>query len=148
MTTSYAQKLKDPRWQKLRLEILNRAKWACEHCGSKENTLHVHHSFYEFSREPWDYPPFSLKVLCENCHEHAEWVRSWLKRFLFSDELAVQDSVYELLLSLDNYPARDRGEVAKCLADLIRSVVKLDQDGIQSVMQKLLLIPLAKDHAE
>lgn len=68
---SYSEKLKDPRWQKMRLEILNRDEWACRCCGAKEKTLHVHHVHYNQSAEgPWDYPSTSLVTLCVDCHEY------------------------------------------------------------------------------
>ena len=65
----YAQKLKDPRWQKKRLEILNRDEWTCQLCGSTTDTLAVHHKRYLIDTEPWDYPNKLLITLCETCHE-------------------------------------------------------------------------------
>lgn len=66
---SYWQKLKDPRWQKRRLEILNEAEFACEICGDTESTLHVHHLKYDKGKEPWEYGSEWLACLCESCHE-------------------------------------------------------------------------------
>lgn len=66
----YAQKLKDPRWQKKRLEIFERDKWTCQLCESTKDTLTVHHKRYLFNTEPWDYPNKLLITLCETCHEH------------------------------------------------------------------------------
>lgn len=66
---TYFEKLKDPRWQKKRLEILEAANWSCEDCGGKKNTLHVHHCYYEFGRDPWEYDRDTLMALCEECHE-------------------------------------------------------------------------------
>jgi len=66
---SYAEKLKDPRWQKKRLEILERDEWKCMSCGDKENTLHVHHIFYFPGKEPWDVHNGFLITLCEKCHK-------------------------------------------------------------------------------
>lgn len=68
-SVSYAQKLKDPRWQKKRLEALESKGWSCEMCSGKDETLHVHHRQYFKGREPWDYEPGQLAVLCETCHE-------------------------------------------------------------------------------
>jgi cytochrome c553 len=65
----YAQKLKDPRWQKKRLEILERDEWTCQLCGSTTDTLAVHHKRYLIDTEPWDYPNKLLITLCETCHE-------------------------------------------------------------------------------
>lgn len=73
--TSYADKFKDARWQKKRLEVLTDADWTCEECGTKsqENgaTMNVHHKFYGFAkkRDPWEYESFELMALCEDCHK-------------------------------------------------------------------------------
>jgi hypothetical protein len=69
---TYSEKLKDPRWQKKRLEILQRDEWICQNCGDDESTLHVHHKWYEPGNEPWDYPPEALITLCEDCHQREE----------------------------------------------------------------------------
>ena len=66
---TYSEKLKDPRWQRMRLKILERDSWKCRWCDEADNTLHVHHTYYERGKEPWDYPPESLLTLCENCHQ-------------------------------------------------------------------------------
>ena len=66
---SYSTKLKDPRWQRKRLEILSRDEWACSLCHSKVDTLAVHHKDYIPNVEPWDYPNDLLLTLCEDCHE-------------------------------------------------------------------------------
>lgn len=67
---TYAEKLKDPRWQKKRLEILERDKWCCQRCLDGENTLHVHHLRYFPGRDPWDYDNKLLITLCAECHEN------------------------------------------------------------------------------
>lgn len=69
---TYSEKLRDPRWQKRRLEILNRDGWACQFCGDKTNTLHVHHYFYHAGMEPWESTELDLVTLCESCHDYAE----------------------------------------------------------------------------
>jgi hypothetical protein len=65
---NYSEKLKDPRWQKLRLEIFERDNWTCQVCCLTTKTLAVHHSYYIAGCEPWDYPVQSLITLCEDCH--------------------------------------------------------------------------------
>jgi len=67
--SNYSEKLKDPRWQKKRLEVLERDNWKCQNCGDEESTLAVHHLYYEKGKEPWDYPLEAFKTLCEVCHE-------------------------------------------------------------------------------
>ena len=65
---SYAEKLKDPRWQKKRLEILERDGWACCRCSTKSKPLHVHHVIYIGKMDPWEYDGKYLATLCEDCH--------------------------------------------------------------------------------
>jgi hypothetical protein len=69
--SNYRELLKDPRWQKKRLFILERDGWQCQFCPDKESTLHVHHTKY-FPGDPWDTPDGYLVTLCESCHESEE----------------------------------------------------------------------------
>ena len=69
MVSNYSEKLKDPRWQKKRLQILERDDWTCQICHDTESTLVVHHRMYLPDTEPWDYPDELLVTLCEDCHE-------------------------------------------------------------------------------
>ena len=65
----YSEKLRDPRWQKKRLEIFNRDDWRCMKCGDATSTLHVHHTIeYIHGLEPWDYPNETLLTVCWSCH--------------------------------------------------------------------------------
>lgn len=77
---TYAEKLKDPRWQKMRLKVLERDEFECSLCKSAENTLHVHHRYYEKGKCPWEYPEDSLQTLCSECHEQTEKALGKLKR--------------------------------------------------------------------
>ena len=69
---AYIEKLRDPRWQKLRLQKLEAAGWACQWCGSTGKNLQIEHGYYARGLEPWEYPPESLWVLCGDCHESTE----------------------------------------------------------------------------
>jgi hypothetical protein len=64
---TYSDKLRDPRWQKKRLEILERDGWACTCCEEPRKTLHVHHKKY--NSNPWDADDNDLVTLCEGCHK-------------------------------------------------------------------------------
>lgn len=68
----YSTKLKNPKWQKKRLEILNRDNFTCQSCFDTETTLHVHHLHYFPNKEPWDISSDYLITLCENCHQWEE----------------------------------------------------------------------------
>lgn len=63
---NYAEKLKDPRWQKKRLEVFQRDDFTCRYCQDKNTTLHVHHM--EYAGNPWDVDINKLITLCEDCH--------------------------------------------------------------------------------
>lgn len=80
MKRSYSEKLKDPRWQKKRLEIMQRDNFQCQACCDDKETLHVHHSYYEKGKEPWEYPDDSMRCLCEVCHTHMANVERYLLR--------------------------------------------------------------------
>jgi len=85
---TYSEKLKDPRWQRRRLEVLEAANWTCQDCLSTDRTLHVHHNFYRSRTEPWNYPDHALRVVCNECHETAEHQRREFKELteaLFED---------------------------------------------------------------
>jgi len=81
---TYQEKLKDPRWQKKRLEILERDGWMCRQCYDKTKTLHVHHRWYNAELEPWEYEDRVLITLCEDCHKE-EPDKSKIRRLLLED---------------------------------------------------------------
>jgi hypothetical protein len=93
--TTYRELLRDPRWQKKRLETLESAAWACERCMDSESTLHVHHKRYVKGRMPWEYARWELAVLCETCHEveHEEKARrdELLLRLQLDGPLSIED---------------------------------------------------------
>lgn len=68
---TYAEMLKDPRWQKRKTEILTRDRFTCQLCGDTEKSLHVHHKYYLNNHLPWEYGDSALITLCEDCHS---WV--------------------------------------------------------------------------
>ena len=78
---TYQEKLKDPRWQKKRLEILQRDGFACTYCGDTRSTLHVHHVDY-VGENPWDAPEDCLISLCEDCHSVLHLPLTELERYL------------------------------------------------------------------
>lgn len=69
---TYSEKLRDPRWQKMRLQIMERDDFSCCGCGSRFKTLNVHHTHYLKRKMPWEYPADSLVTLCEDCHAEIE----------------------------------------------------------------------------
>lgn len=67
---TYSEKLKDPRWQKRRLTILERDEWHCQMCFDSETMLVVHHRYYTPGAQPWEYDDDALVTLCDNCHQY------------------------------------------------------------------------------
>ncbi len=60
----YAGYLQTAHWQRLRMQVLERAKYMCEGCGTKVH-LDIHHKTYSRrGEEELD----DLMALCRNCH--------------------------------------------------------------------------------
>lgn len=96
---TYSEKLKDPRWQKKRLEILQRDEFSCQSCFDDKSTLHVHHRIY-VPGEPWEIQNEFLVTLCESCHQRetdemseaiAELNKAAKSKFLSTDILSLAD---------------------------------------------------------
>jgi hypothetical protein len=102
--TSYSEKLRDPRWQKKRLCVMQRDGFACRDCGDEKSTLQVHHCHYE-KGGPWMTNERFLLTLCADCHEKRGELESDGKRalgFIFSNLSNASDdeSLRELILSM------------------------------------------------
>lgn len=95
---SYGDKLNDERWQTTRLRILERDAYACHGCGRR--AVQVHHTYYEYGLEPWEYPDDSLKSVCEPCHEKADALRVWLRSQIGLLSLSSQRRVFGYAESL------------------------------------------------
>lgn len=67
---TYAEMLKDPRWQKKRLEVMQRDGFRCQHCLREDKSLQVHHLVYHKGAKPWEYKNEELITLCERCHQN------------------------------------------------------------------------------
>jgi hypothetical protein len=97
---TYSDILKNPKWQKMRLEILNRDGFMCLDCGDTENELQVHHKIYTYGKKPWEYHPEEMITLCKNCHQDVTQLKRHIKtmidlEFLYSEPLfLLQDIVY------------------------------------------------------
>ena len=76
---TYWELLRHPSWQRKRLEVMERAGFKCEECGTDEVTLNVHHQYYTKGAKPWEYPDEALKCLCENCHQSRHAAQEELK---------------------------------------------------------------------
>lgn len=82
---TYAEKLKNPRWQKRRLYVMERDEWKCRVCGETKETLNVHH--LQYGKEPWDVPDDWLLTVCHRCHKYIETLQKNYIRFSPDDFL-------------------------------------------------------------
>ncbi len=80
MGATYGELLRDPRWQKCRLRVLERDGFACTECHDGKSELHVHHRYYAKGKAPWEYEDGALVTVCDTCHERAEEARKSLIR--------------------------------------------------------------------
>lgn len=104
----YSDKLRDPRWQKLRLEVMSQAFFTCEKCFDDKSPLHVHHNYYVSGREPWEYRTDSLSCLCENCHK-------------LEKESSTQTSEWEAAANLQLAMQRETNGEKPHVAEIVKS---------------------------
>lgn len=134
--SEYSKKLLDPRWQKLRLEVLASSDWKCAWCGnglSDGETLHVHHRQYFKGREPWEYEPGQLEVLCKGCHQ---------------DEHEKDDALLIVCSHVGRSLAVDRSFVASLILGLcgldLKNAISVDPDAM--LIGKIAAnIPVSRD---
>jgi len=100
---TYAEKLRDPRWQKKRLEIMQIARFECQSCGDETKTLNVHHKFYKKGAQPWDYNDEDLACLCEDCHKHEHDLKALLDK-LIAHETVCHETLIGFICGHLDYP--------------------------------------------
>lgn len=94
---TYSEKLKDPRWQKKRLKILERDEFACTMCGDDTTELHVHHKKY--NGEPWEAIDSELITVCKSCHQGIEFINEDYKHtgIIRSNKVTYRNGVINIL---------------------------------------------------
>ena len=101
---TYSEKLRDPRWQRKRLEIMQRDCWMCRNCDAEEKTLTVHHFLY--SGEPWETHDNLLITLCEDCHSERQELDSDSKLMLANLSSLMHNVEFrDFLISFSGYIA-------------------------------------------
>lgn len=83
---TYKEKLKDPKWQKKRLEILQRDEFKCCYCNDTETELQIHH--LKYTLEPWNAPNKDLITLCKHCH-------SLVSKYKSLDVIFIEKNYYD-----------------------------------------------------
>ena len=103
---TYLEKLKDPRWQKKRLEILQRDDFQCQCCGDTESEVHVHHTYYVFGKEVWEYDNETLITLCSSCHYQHTISQKRIKEIMRNiqyEQLYEFEKIIELCKNMNPY---------------------------------------------
>lgn len=101
---SYSEKLKDPRWQKMRLQIMERDLFTCVICKNSKETLNVHHRIYRKGRAPWEYDREELVTLCESCHLLTERLNDRIKEGMLNLSLIALEGLAAMLESTSKTP--------------------------------------------
>lgn len=119
----YSELLKDPKWQKKRLDIFNRDGWACRECDAKDQTLHVHHKQYTYGKPPWETSDEYLITLCESCHSIEESLKqnNLLHSFAKSGDMTCW-SLWKLINAMTFLKAHHPDEY-KSIKENIKSVI-------------------------
>lgn len=134
--SSYAEKLRDPRWQKKRLELLEAAGWQCSMlesgvCRNTVATLHVHHKLYLRNKDPWDYEDWAYSVLCEYCHKVVQQIMEDA-----SIAIAKSSSLSFVVNQLVNLKSDDNEELYDSLGrDLLKLSILLESENKRIVCE-------------
>ena len=98
--SKWSSAYRDSRWQKKRLEILNRDGFVCSECGASGDgvLLHVHHLYYDQGVAPWECVDESMLTLCDECHEKIHVLKKLLLGRLVSG-----NSLEGLMMELIGY---------------------------------------------
>lgn len=151
---TYSEKLKDPRWQKKRLEILSRDNFTCQSCFDKTSTLHLHHLDYISGNEPWEYPDEYLLTLCENCHKKVTEERTGHEKELiaqfrlklkdiFIQRCAVElfkelpaDNLHSIIFMLWEINIKYNGKLDLFVSDFYHSINETVNKQVQEILSK------------
>ena len=97
---------------------MQRADFACEDCGGKDDTLNIHHSYYEKGLMPWEYPDDALHCLCEFHHQRMALAQSFLLRQLSHSP----DEVFYLAMAI-NFAIQVGSTLSGCTIAIEKHVV-------------------------
>lgn len=126
VNSDYSIKLRNPKWQRRKSEIMLRDNFKCQICGDMENTLNVHHIRYVKGREPWEYDDNELITLCEKCHERRKSFDDINKRTvaLLSRGIMKEEIIGLLQCAIDAY---DNGN-ARAIEEMVKYVANCNKN--------------------
>lgn len=137
----YRERLRDPRWQQVRLRIFERDGFVCRCCGRGDEQLHAHHLFYRQGVAPWEYAHEELITLCDSCHEveHHEGDEAWrVLKSVAVNRGAFGGTVYDLADAIGvarTLSASDWAALSSCIATLLR--MRRNGKGLRDLARQL-----------
>lgn len=114
----YAEILKNPQWQKMRLQIMKRDNFTCRFCGNNQRELQVHHTLYYKGFKPWEYPERYYITLCSTCH-NKETSHRWTADKELSAALAQIGLSFSDIALLKDAIFEERAEIIAYLRDKV-----------------------------
>ncbi len=95
----FSAQYRHPKWQKLRLKVLERDKFKCRLCDDDKTQLHAHHINYKSGKRCWDYPVSDLITLCVPCHDCVgSMIKLLRKAMICRDEFSMLLSVLTIII--------------------------------------------------
>jgi ssDNA-binding Zn-finger/Zn-ribbon topoisomerase 1 len=105
---NYNEKLKTPEWREFRERILEIKGYTCENCGENTDSPQIHHAGYVPGREPWQYAPEEVRVLCDQCHgiihERRQEFRQLFTRLTWKNTQVLLRALLEFRTALSRNP--------------------------------------------
>lgn len=98
MSNHWLQQLRDPRWQKKRLIILERDGWKCQECGATDKNLQVDHLIYAPTGRPWDVEDKDLRTLCDGCHRTISELRKIARAYIGDLGIKALDALVDFMV--------------------------------------------------
>lgn len=79
----YKEKLQSQEWRDFSRAAKENANYACQMYKRGKVRLNLHHLFYDLNKEPWEYEPQDVVVICEGCHNEIHDQLQNFRRFVF-----------------------------------------------------------------
>lgn len=112
---TWAEKLRDDRWENLRRYVVASHKF-CHSCRRSDVVLNVHHPKYD-GREPWEYDQAELVVLCGDCHKEMHKTLEVLRAFV--SQLNSTDAKIITGLFINVIRSKGPGHLIRLLSDTL-----------------------------
>jgi hypothetical protein len=156
-TSDYGELLRDPRWQKKRLKILERDNFTCRDTGATDEELQVHHCWYA-KGPPWETPDAVLLTLSKSAHQRRQHAENEIKELMGSicailpvDEVELfANNLTGYFYETNSVIRGERKPLIKPAAPVLLSVVEIDKavkfNGV--IFRQVNIDNMRANHAE